>query len=898
MEIDLSTRYEPARIEDRVYELWVREGCFRSVVDHGRPPFVIVIPPPNVTGALHMGHALNVTLQDILIRWRRMEGRNALWLPGTDHAGIATQNVVEKELAARGEDRHTLGRERLVEEIWKWKQLYGDRILEQLKRLGCSCDWERTRFTMDDGLSKAVREAFVALYDRGLIYRGNYIINWCPRCQTSLSDEEVDHRDVEGKLWYIRYQGEGAGKGVVVATTRPETMLGDTAVAVNPKDERYRGLVGTTVILPVIGRRLPIIADEYVDAAFGTGAVKVTPAHDPNDFEMGRRHGLPSVNVMSDSGRMNENAGEYAGMDRFECRRELVKRLEAEGLIERLEPHALSVGMCYRCDTVVEPRISLQWFVRMKPLAEKALSAQDAGRVEFHPSRWTKVYRAWLENVRDWCISRQIWWGHRIPVWHCLKCDHMNVALEAPTRCAGCGAADLRQDEDVLDTWFSSALWPFSTLGWPDVRAREELSYYYPTDVLVTARDIIYFWVARMIMMGLEMMGEVPFRHVVINGTVLDEIGRRMSKSLGNGIDPLEMIDAYGADAVRFSLAVLSTDGQDIKLAPTRFEMGRNFANKLWNAARFALMGLHDIRPPKALAPDGLSFVNRWMLSRTAAAAGAVTDALERSAFNEAAMALYALVWHDFCDWYLELSKPALRGDDGAQAREETQQVLAYSLDCALRLLHPFAPFVTEELWTLLGNASPKRTIDARSWTGDRRLVLSGWPGLPEGYVSAETEGVMATLQEITRAVRNIRRSMDIEDRTPVELLVSCAEEETARRIAGGSHVVVRMGNLRSMNAGRSLARPPASATAVFAGGEVFVPLRGLIDFEAERKRLRGKLVKLEGHLAGADAKLGSKAFLERAPEDVVVRHREMRAETARQIDALRTNLSALEEEG
>jgi len=894
MNLDLPTRYEPASIEERIYGVWEAEKSFRSVLDPARDPYVIVIPPPNVTGALHMGHALNNTLQDILIRWRRMQGRNACWLPGTDHAGIATQNVVEREIAQQGLDRHSLGREQLIERIWQWKEQYGDRIIVQLKRLGCSCDWDRTRFTMDDGLSRAVRENFVRLYQKDLIYRGNYIINWCPRCQTSLSDDEVDHKDADGRLWYIRYDAEDGGEGVVVATTRPETMLGDTAVAVNPKDARFASLVGKNLILPVIGRPLPVITDDFVDPEFGTGAVKVTPAHDPNDYEMGRRHGLPEVNVMHDDGTMNDQAGQYAGMGRYACREKLVERLQSEGRIEKIEEHVHAIGLCYRCNETIEPRLSLQWFVRMRPLADRALAAQDEGRVKFCPERWTKVYRSWLENVRDWCISRQIWWGHRIPVWYCDDCAHVNVSRQDVVRCAECGSENLRRDEDVLDTWFSSALWPFSTFGWPDDGAKEELDYYYPTSVLVTARDIIYFWVARMIMMGLEVMDHVPFHTVVINGTVLDEVGRRMSKSLGNGIDPIEMIDEYGADAVRFSLAVVSTDGQDIKLGPSRFEMGRNFANKLWNASRFALMNMADIEPPEPRPLDDLAFTNRWILSRLAGAARAVTDALERFAYSEAAMALYAFVWHEFCDWYLELSKSALRGGQGPQIRAETQQVLAYTLDSTLRLLHPFIPFITEELWTLLGSAAPHRALGGAECSGDRRLVVSPWPAFTDDVPSPAVDATMERLQDIIRAARNVRGSMGIADKTPVPIVVSCGSDDVLSSIAPYTDELARLANLSDVALGVALDKPPASAATALEGLEVFVPLADLIDLDAERKRLQSAVAKLESQLAAAAAKLANENFLSRAPEQVVHRHRDMRDRTAAQLTSLRQNLDSL----
>ncbi|MBM4044320.1 MAG: valine--tRNA ligase, partial [Planctomycetes bacterium] len=708
----LASKYNPHDVEDRLYRFWEEGRFFHSEPDPSRKPYTIVIPPPNVTGALHMGHALNNALQDVLIRWRRMQGYNALWMPGTDHAGIATQNVVEKELAVEGKNREQLGREKFLERVWQWKEQYGSTITQQLRKLGSSCDWARERFTMDEGLSAAVREAFVRLYERGLIYKGKYIINWCPRCRTALADDEVEHEEHEGHLWHIHYPFKDAKLGhVTVATTRPETMLGDVAVAVDPKDSRYAHLVGKTLILPFLGREMPLIADAYVDAHFGTGCLKVTPAHDPNDFQMGQRHGLTPVCVMNEDATMNRNAGgEFIGMDRFECREALVEELRQKKLLAKIEPYRHAVGHCYRCHTVIEPYLSDQWFVKMKPLAEKAMRATQKGHVAFYPERWSRIYLSWLEQVRDWCISRQIWWGHRIPAWYCQRCKHVAVARETPTACAKCKSANLKQDDDVLDTWFSSALWPFSTMGWP--QDTPELAYYYPTSTLVTDRGIIYFWVARMVMMGLEMMGDVPYAHVYINSTVLDKDGRKMSKSHPETcLDPLELIETYGADAVRFTLMLLTAEGQDVRLIAERdesgrnvsqkFEMGRNFANKLWNAARFALMNLCSapVMASADLPAASTAFEDRWILSRLNSVTERCTAALEKYQFNEAADTLYHFVWHEFCDWYLECIKPRLRETAEASDRAMAQAVLTRVLDSILRLLHPFTPYVTAEIW-------------------------------------------------------------------------------------------------------------------------------------------------------------------------------------------------------
>ncbi|MFY9415827.1 MAG: valine--tRNA ligase, partial [bacterium] len=714
---NLSTVYNPRVVEDKWYQYWMEGDYFRPTIDPEQEPFTIVIPPPNVTGALHMGHALDNTIQDVLIRWKRMTGVPTLWLPGTDHAGIATQARVVESLAQEGLTPQDLGREKFLERTWQWKEQYGGRIIEQLKRLGASCDWSRERFTMDEGCSRAVREVFVSLFEKGLIYRGDYIVNWCPQCGTAISDIEVEHEEEEGKLWHFRYpliDGEGY---VTVATTRPETILGDTAVAVHPEDERYRDLVGKKLVLPGVGRQIPIVADPYVDPEFGSGAVKVTPAHDPNDFLIGLRHGLEQVVVMAPDGTMNENAGKYQGMDRLECREALVADFDREGYLVKVEDHLHAVGHCSRCDTTIEPLLSKQWFVRMKPLAEPALEAVRQGQIRFVPERFTKIYCDWLENIRDWCISRQLWWGHRIPVWYCQDCDEIIASREDLNQCPHCGG-EVEQDPDVLDTWFSSALWPFSTLGWPD--DTEDLNYFYPTSVLVTGRDIIFFWVARMIFMGLEFMQEEPFREVLIHGLVLDSQGRKMSKSLGNGIDPLEVIEEYGADTLRFMLMTSTTPGNDMRFYWERVENCRNFANKIWNASRFALMNLTDFQP-EGIEEDQLAYsmADRWILSRLNRTIARVTEELEEYQLGEAATTLYEFIWGEFCDWYIEMIKPRLYAKEDGEGRRTSQYVLWKVLETTLRLLHPFMPFITEEIWQHLPHGGPSICVAPWPEAGD-----------------------------------------------------------------------------------------------------------------------------------------------------------------------------------
>ncbi len=885
----LPTVYDPREVEERWCGEWLEKNYFHVEPDH-RKPFTIMIPPPNITGVLHMGHGLNNTFQDILIRWRRMQGYNALWLPGTDHASIATQNVVERQLEEEGSSREELGRDSFLERTWQWKEEYGGTIIRQLKRMGCSCDWQRERFTMDEGLSRAVREAFVRLFEDGLIYRGHYIVNWCPRCATALSDDEVDHEDVDSQLWHIRYPLEGDAGYLTVATTRPETMLGDTAVAVNPDDERFKSLVGKTARLPVIGRRIPVIADEFVDPKFGTGMVKVTPAHDPNDFEMGRRHGLEKIRVIAGSGKMTREALEYEGLERFECRRQLVERLTAEGLLEKIEPHVHAVAHCYRCKTVVEPYLSEQWFVRMQPLAERAIAASREGRVAFYPERWSKVYLSWLENVRDWCISRQLWWGHRIPAFYCDGCGEVFAAREDPCECPVCASSDIRQDEDVLDTWFSSALWPFSTLGWPEKTA--DLEYYYPTDVLVTDRGIIYFWVARMVMMGLTLMDDVPFSDVYINATVLDEAGRKMSKSLGNGIDPLEIIEQYGADAMRFSLALLTAEGQDVKLSPTRFEMGRNFCNKLWNAARFALMNLEDLRDLSAISVDELEFEDRWILSRLSHVTEELTRALEGYHFHAAAHLLYDFAWHSLCDWYLEAIKPRLYGSRGESGRV-AQKVLAASLDALLRMLQPFVPFITEEIWRHLGELVPDRGLFATRDAGET-IVTAEWPQADWFPRDDEAERSMDVVTDVIRAVRNIRSKHGLGEHRQVDLTVAGTASFELTAIRENELLIrdlAKVRHLQVIDSGGDLKKPRPAAADVVGLLEVYVPLEGLIDIDEERRRLAARILKAREVLDAIKRKLSNESFIQKAPREIVERERARREDMLSEIHKLEANL-------
>ena len=875
MKIELDKVYDPKQVEPKWYHIWEEGGYFRTEVKPGKARYCIMMPPPNVTGVLHMGHGLQDTIQDALIRYYRMMGAESLWLPGTDHAGISTQNVVEKKLLKQGIKKEDLGREKFLEEVWKHKEEHGEVISKQKRLLGDSADWSRERFTMDEQLSLAVRAAFVRLYRKGLIYRGDYIVNWCPRCRSAISDDEVNHQEHQGHLWWINYHLKGLpNRFIQVATTRPETMLGDTAVAVNPKDPRYKGLIGKTAILPVIKREIPIIADAAVDLEFGTGAVKVTPAHDPNDYEISLQHGLPVVVVLDEEGRMTAEAGdEFAGMDRFECREALIEELSARKLLVKVTNHIHSVGHCYRCRTVIEPYLSRQWFVRMQPLAEPAVEAVRDGRIKFVPERWAKVYFSWLENVRDWCISRQLWWGHRIPVWYCKECGELTVELEDPAECPKCGG-ELEQDPDVLDTWFSSWLWPFSTLGWPE--DTPEMRYFYPTDVLVSGYDIIFFWIARMIIAGLEFTGDIPYRTVYITGMIKDEFGRWMSKSLGNGIDPIDMIEQYGADAVRYSLVALNTEGQDIKLAPSRFEMGRNFANKLWNAGRFLLMQ-GDL---KGHAPAEMELADRWIISRFQRITENANEQIKRYRLNEALGAIYEFTWHEYCDWYVELIKARLYGKDEGE-RERALQTARTIFGGILKLLHPFMPFITEEL---------NRALNVKVADGEL-LIKSAYPVSDAGYLDEEAESEMLCIQEVIYQIRNLRAEMNVPPMKMAEVVLIGDEGNTAllERHLGYLTTLCRVDRIL-----RGEEKPRPAASAVLPGLEIFLPLGDLIDIDAERERLEKERARVEGRLNGLKKKLSNQNFLQKAAPEVVEKEKSKLESAEQALAKLKTNIELL----
>ncbi|RJX31889.1 MAG: valine--tRNA ligase [Desulfarculus sp.] len=875
--LKLDKAYDPAQVERRWYAYWEEQGLFVADPASPKPAYSIVIPPPNVTGQLHMGHALNNTMQDILCRYKRMAGYEVLWMPGTDHAGIATQNVVERQLAAEGQSRHDLGREKFIERVWEWRAEYGGKIINQLKRLGASCDWSRERFTMDQGLSRAVREVFVRLYEEGLIYQGDYIINWCPRCHTALSDLESEHEEVKGGLYYIRYPFKSANGYLVVATTRPETLLGDTAVAVNPDDPRYAELPEDTVLLPLLGRELPIIRDAYVSTEFGTGALKITPAHDPNDFLIGQKHNLPSIRVLDDSGRVNAEGGPYAGLDRFEARKVMLEDLEAQGLLERQEDYLHSVGHCYRCKTLVEPILSKQWFVKVGPLAAEALKAVQEGRTKIVPVQWEKTYFEWMTNIRDWCVSRQIWWGHRIPAWYCA-CGQVIVSRTTPQACPACGGRELTQETDVLDTWFSSALWPFSTMGWP--QDTPELKKFYPTSCLVTGFDILFFWVARMMMMGIKFMGRVPFTDVYIHALVRDAQGQKMSKSKGNVIDPLTVMDDFGTDAFRFTLAAFAAQGRDIKMSQERIAGYRNFVNKIWNAARFTLMNLEEAIPEGAAAEPLLE--ERWVLSRLRRVAAEVARAIEEYRFNDAANAVYQFVWHEFCDWYLELSKGPLydRGDPARQAA--SRRVLGEAFSRVLRLLHPFMPFISEELWQRLPGTQGS-------------IMTAPWPSGDASEDDPAAEADLELVMAVISAVRNIRGEMGISPGQEVPLALT-PHEEAARQV-----LAAQAGRIQSLAKTGPLAwapegAPPAKAAgAALARVTVFVPLEGLVDFAAEEARLDKELAKLEREIAPSVQKLANQGFLAKAPAEVVEKERAKVAEAQDKMARLRQNLARIQ---
>ncbi len=869
----LDKSYTPELVEGAWYKYWSEKGYFHAEIEPGKRPFTIVIPPPNVTGSLHIGHALNNTLQDVVIRKKRMEGIVSLWLPGTDHAGIATQNVVEQQLAKEGLKRQDLGREKFVERVWEWKEQYGNTIIEQLKRLGCSCDWERERFTFDEEYSEAVRTVFVSLYNDGLIYRGKYIINWCPQHQTALSDIEVEYEETKGKLWYVKYflkdveeieevkdvKEEGY---VVVATTRPETMLGDTAVAVHPDDERFKHLVGKTVILPLLNREIPIVADQFVDPEFGTGAVKVTPAHDPNDFEIGQRHGLPQVNIFTEEAILTEEAGPYEGLDRYAGREAVLKDLEKDGYMEKIEEHLHSVGHCYRCHTVVEPYLSEQWFVRMKPLAEPAIESVKDGRIEFVPKRWEKTYFDWMENIRDWCISRQLWWGHRIPVWYCKTCGEAIAATKDPDKCTKCGGTNIKQDEDVLDTWFSSWLWPFATLGWPE--QTEDLKFFYPTALLSTAFDIIFFWVARMIMAGLHFAGDVPFNEVYIHALIRDSKGRKMSKSRGNVIDPLEVIEWSGTDALRFTLASLAVPGRDVVLSEDRIEGYRHFVNKIWNASRFIMMNLDDYDPAFSPATEDFTLADRWILSRVQTVVNEVSDEFDTYRFSEACRLLYSFFWSEFCDWYIEWSKNRLK--EKGNARKTTQYVLLKVLDTSLKLMHPVMPFVTEEIWQKLPG------------TGES-IMISDWPEADASLIDETAVKQAEVLIDVTNAIRQTKHELGIPHTKKVEVVLVTTDDKKAEILTDNTANLKNLARLDELSIGKERTGVERSAKAVAAGIEIFMPLGDLIDIEKETERLKSEIKEIDEKLKKSLAKLDNKGFIEKAAAEVVTKERDKAAE-------------------
>jgi len=917
----MKSRYNPRQVEEKWYRFWEESGFFHTQPDSGKQPYCIVIPPPNVTGILHMGHALNNTIQDILIRWKRMQGCCTLWIPGTDHAGIATQNVVERQLAKEGMSREDLGREKFLQRVWEWKEKYGSTIINQLRKLGASCDWQRERFTMDEGLSQAVLTAFIQLYNKGLIYRGNYIINWCPRCKTALADEEVEYQEQEGFLYYLKYPVIGEKrKFVTVATTRPETMLGDVAVAVHPDDERYEFLEDKKLLLPLMNRELVIVKDEIVDPEFGTGAVKVTPAHDPADFEIALRHRLKPVIVMDQAGKMNENAGKYKGLDRFEARKQIIKDLESQELVEKIEPYIHSVGHCYRCNTVIEPYISRQWFVKMRPLAQPAIKVVKEGKIKFYPPRWEKVYLHWMENIRDWCISRQIWWGHRIPVYYCRNCwreeseydftpkdvnslKGVIVSATRPERCPSCGGTDIVQDEDVLDTWFSSWLWPFSTMGWPKIKKRSphsikeeeklnDLDYFYPTSTLVTAQEILFFWVARMIMAGMEFIGEEPFRDVYIHGTVRDEKGRKMSKSLGNIIDPLEIIQEYGADALRFSLISITAMGQDVYLSRDKFISGRNFTNKIWNAARFLIMNIGELKEIKI---DRISIFDAWILTVLNQLITDVNQSLSEYNFNESASLLYEFFWHKFCDWYIEIKKKDLYSGDELKSTQ-AKIILIYILDNILRLLHPFMPFITEEIWQKIKPFLPLAYSSLRKEYRDfSTIMIATWPEVNDRIHDPRSVELMSRVIEIIQTIRNIRAELNVPPAKKINVILAGEDGEILDLFDRNREYIMPLANLNDIEIHRQdIERPDGSAFGTAGRVNIYLLLQGIIDIQKEKQRLRDKREKFYQDFENVVAKLENKEFIAKANPQVVDKVRERKKELEEAIQELNSILDSL----
>ncbi|MCX5697518.1 MAG: valine--tRNA ligase [Candidatus Omnitrophica bacterium] len=937
MSNEIPKQYNPRECEDKWYKFWEENNYFSARANPAKKPFSIVIPPPNVTGILHMGHALNNTIQDILIRYHRMQGEESLWMPGTDHAGIATQNVVEKALAKENIKRQDLGREKFIEKVWLWKEQYGSAIIRQLKKLGASCDWSRIRFTMDEEYSKAIVEVFVRLYEKGLIYQGNYIINWCPRCQTALSDEEAPHKELQGNLYYLRYPivvsrkslvvskagAKGSGKKtddeyIVVATTRPETMLGDTAVAVNPKDKRYKHLIGESIILPLVNREIKIISDNSVDVKFGTGAVKVTPAHDPNDYALGKKHKLEFINVMRADGRMNENSGDYKDMDRFEAREVILEDLKEKGFLEKVEPHQLSAGHCYRCHTIIEPYLSKQWFVKMKPLAKEAIRVVKKGKIKFHPERWTKVYLNWMENIQDWCISRQIWWGHRLPVYYCKNCltndqrlttndkGGVIVSRTKPEKCPECGSTDIYQDDDVLDTWFSSWLWPFATFGWPFGLShmangisqeshkrlaisdkQKDLDYFYPTSVLVTAPEIIFFWVARMIMAGLEFMQDIPFRDVYIHGTVRDTEGKKMSKSLGNIIDPLDIIKEFGTDALRFSLISITAQGQDVFLSKERFEQGRNFANKIWNASRFILMNLQPEQTKADLCvffkKENLSLENRWILSRFYSVLKELNSHLDSLKFNEAANLLYGFFWHEFCDWYLEIIK--------ADIKNPQNQIVMYKvLEKFLRILHPLMPFLTEEIWQKFNNQPT--TKDQRLTTS---IMIQPWPHVQEQMIDKKYEELMQSVFDVIVTIRNMRSELEIPLQDTISSTICSPQKKERELLASCAPIIKNLTKTGEVDIKETCTRGPGQFVMVLKDMHIVIPLSGLIDIAAHRKKTEEKIAKAEAEIKRKKELLENANFSKNAPEEIVEKEKARLSELNELVKKLKAVKDALQ---
>ena len=886
---EIPKAYNPKLVEEEIYQKWLDTGIFHGHLDSDKKSYSIVIPPPNVTDVLHLGHALNNTLQDILIRWKRMQGREVEWLPGIDHAGIATQVVVEKSLAREGRSRHDIGREKFVQKVWKWKEEKFDRIINQLQKLGCSCDWDRTRFTMDEGLSRAVIEVFCSLYEKGLIYRGERIVNWCPDCLTTLSDDEVERDEVDSFLWYIKYKIKGSDEFLSVATTRPETMLGDTAVAVNPSDERFRKYEGKSAILPILDRELPIVFDDYVDPEFGTGAVKITPAHDINDFDVGIRHNLERINVLNKDGTLNENAGKFAGLDRYEARKKIVEELKEKDCLQKIENYSLIAGTCYRCHTVVEPFLSKQWFVKMKPLAKPAIESVKSGRVKFHPEHWVKTYLHWMENVRDWCISRQLWWGHRIPVYYCSDCQEIMVAPAKPEKCSSCGSTTITQDEDVLDTWFSSWLWPFSTFGWPD--KTPELKKFFPTKALVTGSDIIYLWVARMVMSSLEFMGTEPFSDVYIHGMVRDADGIKMSKSLGNGIDPLLIIDQYGTDALRSSIILATPEGQDPHISENTFEIGRNFANKLWSASRFVRLniGEFNLTSDMKITEAHLEMPDKWILSSLAKSIGLINNYLSGFRFSTAAKEAYDFIWNDYCSNYLEMIKPRFYADkDSSNPKirgsiQAARQCSGYVLLQILKLLHPFMPFVTEKIWGLMLENGEVLSIS-----------LEKWPEPMLKYIDDDLEKDMDKVIRLAEAVRMTCAELDVPPAKKPKVLINCHSKELVDIFNTHREEIKNLARSGEVEVSMDIQKPPLSASAVMPGAEVFIPLEGLIDIEQERTRLQKQLDEKTAYFEKLGKKLNNYDFLSRAPAEIVDADKKRLLKTEELIEKLTKNLESL----